>query len=73
MEDRIDFVCARSEHQSSEPNDALTMHQDRWAYCARGAVQNHDWFAVPRGGVSLDEAKRLARPTPVPHPTDSPA
>lgn len=59
MEDRIDFVCARAEHQSSEPNDALTMHEDRWAYCSAGAGQPHDW--QPTRGMSLEDAKRFVK------------
>ena len=63
MNDRIDFFCARAEHQSSEPNDALTMHEDRWAYCSGGAGADHDW--QPTGGMSLDDAKRFVRPQPM--------
>jgi hypothetical protein len=57
MNDRIDFFCARAEHQSSEPNDALTMHEERWAYCSGGGGDDHDW--QPTGGMSLDDAKRF--------------
>lgn len=59
MNDHVDFVCARAEHQGSEPNDALTMHEDRWAYCAAGSGEPHDW--QPTGGMSLDDAKRFVR------------
>jgi len=62
MDDRVDFVCARAEHQGSEPDDALTMHDDRWAYCPASAREHHDWR--PTGGVSLDEAKRFVRREP---------
>jgi hypothetical protein len=61
MNDRIDFVCARAEHQLSEPNDAVTMHDDRWAYCAASGREPHDWRPVPAGGSSLDDAKELVR------------
>ena len=61
MNDRIDFFCARAEHQGSEPNDALTMHEDRWAYCAAGAAEHHDWHSMPAGGMSLEDAKQFAR------------
>ena len=61
MNDRNDFFCARAEHQGSEPNDALTMHEDRWAYCSGGAGDDHDWRSMPVGGMSLDDAKQLAR------------
>jgi hypothetical protein len=58
MNDRIDFVCTSADHRRSEPNDALTMYEDRWAYCSAGADHRHDW--QPTGGMSLDDAKRLA-------------
>jgi hypothetical protein len=57
MDDRVDYVCTRVEHQGSEPNDALTMHEDRWAYCPRGAREYHAWQAT--GGISLEETKQL--------------
>jgi hypothetical protein len=56
MNDRVDFVCARPEHQRAEPDDALTMHEDRWAYCSGGTRGPHDW--QPIEGMSLDDAKR---------------
>jgi hypothetical protein len=59
VNDLIDFICTRPEHRSSEPNDALTMHEDRWAYCPAAGVQRHDW--QPTGGVSIDDAKRSAQ------------
>jgi hypothetical protein len=59
MNDHVDFVCARAEHQGAEPNDALTMHEDRWAYCAAGADAPHEWRATD--GMSLDDAKQFAR------------
>jgi hypothetical protein len=61
MNDRIDFYCARAEHQGSEPNDALTMHEDRWAYCSGAASDDHDWRSMPGGGMSLDDAKQFTR------------
>jgi hypothetical protein len=57
MNDRIDFVCARAEHQGAELNEALTMHEDSWAYCASGARESHDWQRI--GGMSLEDAKRF--------------
>jgi hypothetical protein len=59
MDDRVDFVCARPDHVGPEPNDALTMHEDRWAYCSAGRSEPHDWR--PTGGVSLDDVKRMSR------------
>jgi hypothetical protein len=61
MNDRIDFFCAREEHLGSEPNDAVTMHEDRWAYCAAGAPESHEWHPMPSGGMSLDDAKQFVR------------
>jgi hypothetical protein len=57
MNDRIDFVCVRAEHQVSEQNDALTMNEDRWAYCPGSAGDDHDWR--PTGGMSLQDVKRF--------------
>jgi hypothetical protein len=69
MNDRVDFFCARAEHQGSEPNDAVTMHEDRWAYCAAGAAEPHDWHSMPAGGLSLDDAKHFVRRHAI-HPVD---
>jgi hypothetical protein len=63
MNDRVEFFCALPEHQGSEPNDALTMHKDRWAYCSAGAAEPHDWQST--GGMSLDDMKRFARRHPI--------
>jgi len=63
MNDRVDFVCARPEHQVSELNDALTMHKDHWAYCAAGAGGPHDWRST--GGLSLEDVKRFVRLHPI--------
>jgi hypothetical protein len=65
MNDRVDFFCARADHQGSEPDDALTMHEDRWAYCSGGAGEPHDWQPIPTGGMSLEEAKRFVRRHPI--------
>lgn len=59
MNDRVDFVCARAEHQGSELDDVLTMHEDRWAYCPAGARAPHDWRPMPTGAISLEDAKRF--------------
>jgi hypothetical protein len=59
MNDRVDFVCARAEHQVLEPADVLTMHDDRWAYCPSGAREHHDWRST--NGMSLEDAKQLVR------------
>jgi hypothetical protein len=72
MNDHVDFVCARAEHQGSEPNDALTMHEDRWAYCPAGAGEPHEWRSMPTGGMSLDDAKQHVRRHPI-RPLDTTA
>ena len=69
MNDRIDFFCARAAHQVSEPNDAVTMHEERWAYCAAGAAELHDWHSMPTGGMSLDDTKHFVRRHAI-HPVD---
>jgi hypothetical protein len=62
MNDRVDF-CSRPDHQGAEPNDALTMHNDPWAYCPAGGREPHDWR--PSGGISLEEVKQFALDHPV--------
>ena len=63
MDDRVDFFCARPDHQGAEPNDALTMHQERWAYCPAAKSEPHDWQAT--GGMSLEDVKRFALRHPI--------
>ena len=46
------------DHQGPEPTDALTMHEDRWAYCSAGKSESHDW--QPTGGISLEDVKGFA-------------
>jgi hypothetical protein len=65
MNDRVDFVCTRAEHQGSELDDVLTMHEDRWAYCPGGAREHHDWRSMPTGGMSLEDTKQFVRKQPV--------
>jgi hypothetical protein len=63
VNDRVDFFCARPEHHGSEPNDALTMHDELWAYCWAGLGEPHEWR--PTGGLSLDDVRRLIRSRPL--------
>jgi hypothetical protein len=63
MNDLVEFVCARPDHRSPEPSDALTMHEDRWAYCLAARSEPHDWQAT--GGMSLEDARRFALRSPV--------
>ena len=64
MDDRVDFFCARPDHQGPEPTDALTMHEERWAYCSAGKSESHDW--QPTGGMSLEDVKGFALRHPIP-------
>ena len=74
MNDRIEFVCVRAEHQASEPNDSVTMHDDRWAYCPSRADDRHQWQST--GGMSLEDlkwfiARKAIRPLErAPQPSD---
>jgi hypothetical protein len=63
MTDRIDFVCARPDHQGFEPNDSVTMHEDRWAYCPSGTDERHQW--QPTGGMALEDLKRFTARHPI--------
>ena len=63
MNDRVDFFCGRPEHQGAEPNDALTMHDDRWAYCPAAASAPHNWQST--GGMSLDDVKQFVLGHPI--------
>ena len=66
MNDRVDYICARAEHQGSEPDDVLTMHEDRWAYCPGGARADHDWRSMPAGAMSLQDAKQFVQRQSIP-------
>lgn len=57
VNNRIDFVCVRPEHQTALPREALTMHEELWAYCPSGAKPPHEWKAT--GGVTLAEAMQV--------------
>jgi hypothetical protein len=71
MNDRVDYICARAEHQVSNLYDALTMHEDRWAYCPAGAFGQHDWRSMPAGGSLVDAKQYLQQQSIRPvDPTD---
>jgi hypothetical protein len=59
VNDRVDYLCTRPEHQGAEPNDALTMHDERWAYCPTARTGPHEWR--PTGGIPVEQAKALVR------------
>ena len=57
MNNSIEFVCVRSEHQTDSPRESLTMHEDAWAYCpSGGAAAGHAWKATAHFTVA--EAKQ---------------
>lgn len=58
MNDHVEYFCACPEHQGTEPNDALTMHKERWAYCPAAASAPHNW--QPTGGMTLADVKQFA-------------
>jgi len=63
MTDRIDFVCARPDHQVTTLGEALTVHDEKWAYCPSAHHDGHDWRAC--GGLGLEDLKRLLQRFPV--------
>jgi hypothetical protein len=62
MTDQIDFVCIRSDHQVSTLIEALTIHDEKWAYCPSARHDGHEWRAC--GGLGLDDLKRLLQRFP---------
>jgi hypothetical protein len=56
MNERIDFYCAEPSHLTTDLVDRLTMHEERWAYCASGAAGTHRWQST--GGMTLSMLKR---------------
>ncbi|HAF11319.1 MAG TPA: hypothetical protein DCK98_14720 [Chloroflexi bacterium] len=63
MTNQIDFVCVRSDHQVTTLVEALTIHDERWAYCPSAQTDGHEWR--PCGGMSLDDLRRLLQRFPV--------
>lgn len=63
MTDQIDFVCVRPDHQISTLVEALTIHNEKWAYCPSAQTDGHEWRAC--GGLSLDDLKRSLQQFPV--------
>ena len=60
---QIDFACVRPEHQASTLVEALTIHDEKWAYCPSAQTDGHEWR--PCGGMSLDDLRRLLQRFPV--------
>jgi len=63
MTDRIDFVCARPDHQVTTLGEELTVHAEKWAYCPSAHHDGHEWRAC--GGLGLEDLKRLLQRFPV--------
>src|SRR6266566_4018360 len=64
MNDRVDFVCTRAEHQESALYDALTMHEDLWAYCPGHAREHHDCRPTARSPSGRSDGPALRLTTP---------
>ena len=63
MTDQIDFVCVRADHQVSTLVEALTIHDEKWAYCPSAQVDGHDW--QPCGVTGLEDLRTMLRIVPV--------
>jgi hypothetical protein len=63
MTDQIAFVCVRPDHQVTTLVEALTIHDEQWAYCPSAQTDGHEWR--PCGGMSLDDLRRLLQRFPV--------
>jgi hypothetical protein len=63
MTDQIDFVCIRADHQVTTFVEALTIHDEKWAYCPSAQTEAHDWRTS--GGLSLGDLRGLLERFPV--------
>ena len=63
MTDQIDFVCVRPDHQVTTLVEALTIHDEKWAYCPSAQTDEHEWLSCR--GLSLDDLRRLLQRIPV--------
>jgi len=63
MDGQIAYVCVQPAHQTRRPQEALTMHDEQWAYCPGAYRGNHQWRRT--GGLDLTELKAaLAKGSP---------
>ncbi|HAF08459.1 MAG TPA: hypothetical protein DCK98_00025 [Chloroflexi bacterium] len=62
MTDQIDFVCVRPDHQVSTLVEALTIHDEQWAYCPSAQSDGHEW--LPCGGMRVEDLRRLLQQFP---------
>jgi hypothetical protein len=51
MTNQIDFVCIRPEHQTSPRAEALTKHDEMWAYCPSAQPDAHEWRSCRESGL----------------------
>ena len=51
MNNQIDFVCVRPDHQTTVPAEALTIHDETWAYCPSARPDGHEWRSCRESGL----------------------
>ncbi len=44
------FYCAT--HRTRGNGSTITIHEGRWAYCAGGAIDTHNWISIEPTSVS---------------------
>lgn len=66
------FRCAEPTHQHSTDaktvSQPITIHEGRWAYCAAGAADGHDWHEIEP--AALSEVRRPAHTNHAPLDAD---
>ena len=63
MTNQVDFVCVRPDHQVTTFVEALTVNDEKWAYCPSAQTDEHEWRLC--GGLSLEDLRRLLQHVPV--------
>ena len=63
MTDQIDFVCVRPYHQVTTLAEALTIHDEKWAYCPSARSDAHLWRSCRE--TALEDIRSLLRELPV--------
>jgi hypothetical protein len=51
MNHQVDFVCIRPDHQTTVPAEALTIHEETWAYCPSARPDAHEWRSCRESGL----------------------
>lgn len=62
MTDQIDFVCTRADHQVTTFVEALTIHDEKWAYCPSAQTSGHEWRSCR--AMSLDDLRGMLQRLP---------